>query len=167
MIPVFNVGDLTSWLMRGVEYALKFAFIAFLYKVITSLFNFLIKPIGLLAVVGLINTYPDLLRSLLYYIGLYTIKISVGFYKIFSNILMSKSTLNEFGSAYDDAREMFELAKAGLPTEWVQLIQTLDLVPLIGLVITTILYIVGIRIVYNLLYKQNMTPGLTGNNSFI
>lgn len=151
MIPVFNVNDVVTWAMRAVEFTLKFGFVWFIFKVITGLFNFLIKPIGLLAVVGLINAYPDLLRNILYYIGLYTIKISVGFYKMFSNVLMSRSTLSEFGTAYDDAREMFELAKAGLPAEWIQLIQTLDLVPLIGLVITTTLYIVGVRIVYNAL----------------
>jgi len=160
MIPVFNVNDIVTWALRAVEFALKFGFVAFLFKVITGVFNFLIKPVGLLAVVGLINAYPDLLRSILYYIGLYTVKISVGFYKMFSTVLMSRDALSNFGagsgsgSAYDNVREMYELARAGLPAEWVQLIQTLDLVPLIGLVIATTLYVVGINIVYSMLYKN-------------
>lgn len=166
MIPVFNVNDIVTWAMRAVDTALKFSFVWFIYKAITGLFNFLIKPIGLLAVVGLINAYPELLRKCLYYIGLYTVKISVGFYKMFSEVLMSRDALSNFGagsgsgSAYNNVKEMYELARAGLPVEWVQLIQTLDLVPLIGLVIATTLYVIGIRIVYDMLYRNTIADSI-------
>lgn len=157
MFPVFDVGNIPTWIMRGLQIALKISFILFIFKTVKAVFNFLIKPLGLFAIVAIIQWNPTILRNLLYYIGYWTIETSIGFYKIFYNTLMSSENLSSIQKT-NEVNEIFELAKSGLPSEWVQLIQTLDVIPLIGIIISTILYCVVIRIIYTALYKQDFTP---------
>lgn len=157
MIPVFNVGDLTTWVMNGVRLLLKISFVLFIFRTVKAVFNFLIKPLGLFAIVTIIQWNPVLLRNILYYIGMFTIETAVGFYKIFYDILMTSETITQ-SQTNEEVSEIFELAKSGMPQEWLELIQTLDIIPLIGIMISTILYCVVIRIIYTALYKQDFTP---------
>lgn len=157
--PVFNVGDLVTWTMRGLSMALKIHVILFLYNVIKNVFSFFTKPLGLFAVVTIIQWNPAILRNVLYYIGLWTIETAVGFYKIIYDALISNE--NELSNQVtSEVAGVFELAKSGLPAEWVQLIQTLDIIPLVGIMISTIFYVVIIRIVYAAINRADFRPNL-------
>lgn len=157
--PVFNVGDLVTWVMKGLNIVLRISVILFLYDLIKSIFSFFTKPLGLFAVVTIIQWNPTILRNVLYYIGLWTIETAVGFYKIIYDALISNENelVNEVTS---EVAQVFELAKSGLPAEWVQLIQTLDIIPLVGIMISTIFYVVIIRIVYAAINRVDFKPSI-------
>lgn len=159
MIPVFDFGNFTTWIMRGLSLALKINVVLFLYNVIKNIFGFFMKPLGLFAVVTIIQWNPTVVRNLLYYIGLWTIETAIGFYKFFYDALVSND--NELISQVNsEVTEVFELAKAGLPDEWIQLIQTLDIIPLVGIIVSTVFYIVIIRIVYSAVSRADFRPNV-------
>lgn len=157
--PVFDIGNFPTWIMRGLSLALKLHVVIFLYNVIKNIFEFFMKPLGLFAVVTIIQWNPTIVRNMLYYIGLWTIETAVGFYKIVYDALISND--NEISNQVtSEVAEIFELAKAGLPSEWVQLIQTLDIIPLIGIIVSTVFYVVIIRIVYAAVNKADFRPNI-------
>lgn len=159
MIPVFDFGNFTTWIMRGLSLALKINVVLFLYNVIKNVFAFFMKPLGLFAVVTIIQWNPTVVRNLLYYIGLWTIETAIGFYKFFYDALVNNE--NELtNQVTSEVSEIFELAKAGLPNEWIQLIQTLDIIPLIGIIVSTVFYIVIIRIVYAAISRADFRPNV-------
>lgn len=159
MIPVFDFGNFTTWVMRGLSLAFKINVVIFLYNVIKNIFAFLTKPLGLFAIVTIIQWNPTVLRNLLYYIGLWTIETAIGFYKLFYDALISND--NQLTTQVtSEVSEIFELAKAGLPAEWIQLIQTLDIIPLIGIIVSTVFYVVIIRIVYAAISKADFRPNV-------
>lgn len=157
--PVFNVGDLVTWVMKGLNIVLRISVILFLYDLIKSIFSFFTKPLGLFAVVTIIQWNPTIVRNVLYYIGLWTIETAVGFYKIIYDALISNENqlVDEVTS---EVAGVFELAKSGLPAEWVQLIQTLDIIPLVGIMISTVFYVVIIRIVYSAINRADFRPNI-------
>lgn len=159
MFPVFDFGNFPTWIMRGLSLALKVTVVLWLYNVVKNIFSFFTKPLGLFAVVAIIQWNPTIVRNALYYIGLWTIETAIGFYKFFYDTLISND--NELTSQVtSEVSEIFELAKSGMPQEWFQLIQTLDIIPLVGIVVSTVFYVVIIRIVYAAINKADFKPNI-------
>lgn len=127
----------------------KIFIIKLIFAILEYLVSILSKPFYIAGIVFVLTYYPGVVRWIFYQIGLIQVKLLV----LLMNIMMPSIFSDDLVETSDDITDIFNTALAAMPADWREIMASLDVVSLIGMITSTFAGIFFIKIMFRIFKK--------------
>ena len=118
-----------------------------------SLMSFLTKPFVLGVAVFIMTIFPDAIQYLMFHIGLIAVKVGVMLFSVLFPAVMGSESFGNLTENTGNIYQMYSQAFTSLPSEIVEMFAVLDVVSLLGIIISTSFSILLYTIVYKIVMR--------------